>query len=62
VFGKLIGLGCLALGVLGLWLFVSPILAILLLSLSALGVGTFIATGIGTDWLSGRGRDFFDGR
>ena len=62
MFGKLILLGCVILAVLLLWFFVSPILAVLVLGLSALAAGTFIATGIGTDWLSGPGRDFFDRR
>ncbi len=60
--GKLILLGCVILAVLLLWFFVSPILAVLVLGLSALAVGTFIATGISTDWLSGQARDFFDRR
>ena len=62
MFGKLILLGCVILAALLLWFFVSPILAVLVLGLSALAVGTFIATGISTDWLSGPGRDVFDRR
>ena len=47
-FGKLILFGCVILAALLLWFFVSPILAVLVLGLSALAVGTFIATGIST--------------
>jgi hypothetical protein len=46
--------------VVALWLLVSPLLAILVILLCALGFGTFLATGIGSDWLSTRGRTLFD--
>ena len=48
MFGKLVLLGCVILAALLLWFFISPILAVLVLGLSALAVGTFIATGIST--------------
>jgi hypothetical protein len=48
------------LAVVALWLLVGPLLAILVLSMSALAVGAFLATGIGIDWMGTRGRTFFE--
>jgi hypothetical protein len=49
-----------ALAVVALWLFVSPVLAILVLSLCALGLGTYFATGIAADWMGTHGHTFFE--